>query len=161
MNTDIHARGFALTTALREAVERQVEDLVRRQSRRIGSLAPCGLSNINGTRGGPDKGCLGSAPPNSSAAAAWSWRPRSTSISTARSSARSPSCGAGLRTALARGRGARRLRGPRPAALLTRPPGLRGGRRATLSGGGAVRRTVFGPAQEGPDFPLPRGSGPL
>ncbi len=121
MNTDIHARGFALTTALREAVERQVEDLVRRQSRRIGSLA-VRLFDVNGTRGGPDKGCLVHARLERGGSVVVATE---VDVDLYRAIERAfAKLRRGLRTALARGRGARRLRGPRPAALLTPAPGL-------------------------------------
>jgi putative sigma-54 modulation protein len=55
MNLDIQARGFTLTKALRAAVRRETEQLSgmdrchRLQVR---------LFDVNGTRGGVDKGCL-------------------------------------------------------------------------------------------------------
>jgi putative sigma-54 modulation protein len=57
MNTDVHARGFTLTEALRAAVEREAADLHRRLPERIGAVS-VRLFDANGTRGGADKGCL-------------------------------------------------------------------------------------------------------
>ena len=121
MNTDIHARGFALTTALREAVERQVEDLRQRQSRRLGPLA-VRLFDVNGTRGGPDKGCLVHARLERSGSVVVAtevdvdlYRAIDHAFAKLRR---------GLRTALARGRSSRRVRGSRPMRLLTPAPGI-------------------------------------
>ena len=121
MNTEIHARGFALTTALREAVERQVADLRRRQSRRLGPLA-VRLFDVNGTRGGPDKGCLVHARLERSGSVVVAtevdvdlYRAIEQAFATLRR---------GLRTALARGRSSRRERGARPTRLLTPAPGI-------------------------------------
>lgn len=57
MDTDIHARGFTLTPALREAVEREAQLLRARLPGHLGALS-VRLFDVNGTRGGPDKGCL-------------------------------------------------------------------------------------------------------
>jgi len=55
MNIDVQARGFTLTEALRAAIRRETADL--------SSLESCQrlqvrLFDVNGTRGGIDKGCL-------------------------------------------------------------------------------------------------------
>jgi ribosomal subunit interface protein len=57
MKTDVQARDFTLTGALRAAVEREVADLHRRLPGRIGEVS-VRLFDANGTRGGADKGCL-------------------------------------------------------------------------------------------------------
>lgn len=121
MNTDIHARGFALTTALREAVEREAQDLRRRQPRRIGALA-VRLFDVNGTRGGPDKGCLVHARLERGASVVVATEVDSDlyrAIERAFAKLRR-----GMRTALARGRATRRPGAPRLARLLTPAPGI-------------------------------------
>ena len=55
MNIDVQARGFTLTQALRAAIRRETTDL--------SSVETCQrlqvrLFDVNGTRGGIDKGCL-------------------------------------------------------------------------------------------------------
>ncbi|MCU0759388.1 MAG: HPF/RaiA family ribosome-associated protein [Steroidobacteraceae bacterium] len=57
MDTDIHAMGFTLTPALRDAVESRAQALRLRLPGRLGALS-VRLFDVNGTRGGPDKGCL-------------------------------------------------------------------------------------------------------
>lgn len=58
MKTDICARGFSLTAALRSAVDRQSVELQQAFPRGFGSLS-VRLFDTNGTsRGGADKGCL-------------------------------------------------------------------------------------------------------
>lgn len=57
MRTDVQARGFSLTEALRSAVEREVYDYAAQFSNRPRSLQ-VRLFDVNGTRGGLDKGCL-------------------------------------------------------------------------------------------------------
>lgn len=55
MNLDIQARGFTLTQALRAAIQRetaQLSDIARCQRLQVR------LFDVNGTRGGVDKGCL-------------------------------------------------------------------------------------------------------
>lgn len=121
MNMDIHARGFALTAALRAAVERQADDLQRRHPQRIGSLA-VRLFDVNGTRGGPDKGCL-----------VYARLERRGSVLVAtevdadlyRSIERAfAKLRRGTRAALARGRASRRMPGARAAQAITVPRGV-------------------------------------
>jgi ribosome-associated translation inhibitor RaiA len=57
MHTDICARGFALTPALRRAVEAEAMELGRHAPRGIDAVS-VRLFDTNGPRGGPDKGCL-------------------------------------------------------------------------------------------------------
>lgn len=57
MRTDVQARGFSLTPALRAAVEDGVKDYETRFPRLAGQLL-VRLFDVNGRRGGIDKGCL-------------------------------------------------------------------------------------------------------
>lgn len=57
MKIDITSRGFALTPALRDRVETEAEDFHRQFPQAFRTLS-VRLYDINGTRGGPDKGCL-------------------------------------------------------------------------------------------------------
>ena len=58
MNTDICARGFALTDSLRVAVEREAEEFQRQLPRGNGPIS-VRLFDTNGSaRGGADKVCL-------------------------------------------------------------------------------------------------------
>lgn len=57
MRTDIQARGFSLTPALRAAVDHGVRDYEARFPRLAGRLL-VRLFDVNGRRGGVDKGCL-------------------------------------------------------------------------------------------------------
>ncbi len=57
MKTDLQARGFTLTPALRSAVEREVSDYAAQFSPSPRSLQ-VRLFDVNGRRGGLDKGCL-------------------------------------------------------------------------------------------------------
>jgi ribosome-associated translation inhibitor RaiA len=57
MKTDVQSRGFSLTPALRDAVEVQAEGYAAQFARRLRSLQ-VRLFDVNGTRGGLDKGCL-------------------------------------------------------------------------------------------------------
>ena len=121
MNTDIHARGFTLTAPLRAAVERQAEDLRRRQPRRIGALA-VRLFDINGTRGGLDKGCLVHARVGRGASVVVATEVDSDlyrAIERAFAKLRR-----GLRAALARGRATRRQGTVRRDGVLTPAPGV-------------------------------------
>jgi ribosome-associated translation inhibitor RaiA len=56
MQTDIQARGFTLTDALRRHVEQQVEHYAARFPDLLGTHVR--LFDVNGPRGGADKGCL-------------------------------------------------------------------------------------------------------
>ena len=57
MKTDLQARGFSLTDALRSAVEREVYEYAAQFSQRPRRLQ-VRLFDVNGTHGGLDKGCL-------------------------------------------------------------------------------------------------------
>ena len=57
MKIDIASRGFALSPALRERVETEAGEFQRQFPQAFQALL-VRLSDINGTRGGPDKGCL-------------------------------------------------------------------------------------------------------
>lgn len=57
MKTDVQSRGFSLTPALRGAVEVEASEYASQFARRLRSLQ-VRLFDINGTRGGLDKGCL-------------------------------------------------------------------------------------------------------
>jgi ribosome-associated translation inhibitor RaiA len=58
MKTDVQARGFTLTEALRNAVHRETARLVQGIGRPVLSIS-VRLFDVNGRRhGGPDKGCL-------------------------------------------------------------------------------------------------------
>ena len=57
MKVDIHARRFKLTEALRNAVHREIARLA--QALGAGTTrVTVRLFDVNGLRGGPDKGCL-------------------------------------------------------------------------------------------------------
>jgi putative sigma-54 modulation protein len=57
MKTDIQSRGFSLSPALKAAVEAHAEHY-RGHFPRLSPGITVRLFDINGTRGGPDKGCL-------------------------------------------------------------------------------------------------------
>ena len=57
MKTDIQSRGFTLTTALKASVEAHAAHY-RNHFPRLAPGITVRLFDINGTRGGPDKGCL-------------------------------------------------------------------------------------------------------
>jgi ribosome-associated translation inhibitor RaiA len=57
MQLDIHARGFILTPALRTAVEQQALHFMNLFPHRSPGLS-VRLYDVNGLRGGDDKGCL-------------------------------------------------------------------------------------------------------
>lgn len=57
MKIDVQARRFALTHGLRAAVQREIERLAQAAGPRITRIS-VRLFDVNGTRGGLDKGCL-------------------------------------------------------------------------------------------------------
>jgi len=57
MKIDVHARGFTLTDALRNAVHREIARLTQALGAGITRVS-VRLFDVNGLRGGPDKGCL-------------------------------------------------------------------------------------------------------
>ena len=57
MKVDIHARRFKLTEALRHAVHREITHLAQGVGAGITRVS-VRLFDVNGLRGGPDKGCL-------------------------------------------------------------------------------------------------------
>ncbi len=57
MKIDVHARRFELTDALRLAVHREISRLARALGAGITRVS-VRLFDVNGLRGGPDKGCL-------------------------------------------------------------------------------------------------------
>jgi putative sigma-54 modulation protein len=60
MRTDVQARGFSLTPALRSSVEHEAQDYAER-FRDVPTTVQVRLFDVNGRRGGLDKGCLVSA----------------------------------------------------------------------------------------------------
>lgn len=57
MKIDVHARGFKLTESLRHAVHREIAQLTQALGAGITRVS-VRLFDVNGLRGGPDKGCL-------------------------------------------------------------------------------------------------------
>lgn len=57
MKIDVQARRFVLTDALRDAVHHEIARLAQASGPRITRLS-VRLFDVNGTRGGLDKGCL-------------------------------------------------------------------------------------------------------
>ncbi|MFO1406312.1 MAG: HPF/RaiA family ribosome-associated protein [Steroidobacteraceae bacterium] len=57
MKIDVQARQFALTAPLRDAVQLEIDRLVDALGARITRIS-VRLFDINGLRGGPDKGCM-------------------------------------------------------------------------------------------------------
>ena len=57
MNTSILSRGFSLTESIRAAVDSEV-DVFRNRYGRTATSIDVRLFDVNGPRGGPDKGCL-------------------------------------------------------------------------------------------------------
>ncbi len=57
MQTDVQSRGFSLTPALRAAVDSEVQGFSERFPKLATSLQ-VRLFDVNGPRGGADKGCL-------------------------------------------------------------------------------------------------------
>ena len=57
MKVDVHARGFKLTESLRLAVHREIARLTQALGAGITRVS-VRLFDVNGLRGGPDKGCL-------------------------------------------------------------------------------------------------------
>jgi putative sigma-54 modulation protein len=57
MTTSIRAHGFALTSSLRDHVERQLHHALGRLAHKVRSVV-VRLSDTNGPRGGVDKRCL-------------------------------------------------------------------------------------------------------
>lgn len=57
MKIDVHARRFKLTEALQQAVYREISRLARSLGAGITGVS-VRLFDVNGLRGGPDKGCL-------------------------------------------------------------------------------------------------------
>ena len=60
MRTDVQARGFSLTDALRSAVEHEAQEYAERFAE-VPTSVQVRLFDVNGGRGGLDKGCLVSA----------------------------------------------------------------------------------------------------
>jgi len=57
MKVDVHARSFTLTQSLSNAVHREIAHLTQALGGGITRLS-VRLFDVNGLRGGPDKGCL-------------------------------------------------------------------------------------------------------
>jgi putative sigma-54 modulation protein len=57
MRTDIQSRGFSLTAAMRAAVDSEAQDFALRFPKLTANLQ-VRLFDVNGRRGGIDKGCL-------------------------------------------------------------------------------------------------------
>jgi putative sigma-54 modulation protein len=57
MKTDVQSRGFTLTPALSDAVDAHASHYLSHFPRLVPSIT-VRLFDVNGTRGGPDKGCL-------------------------------------------------------------------------------------------------------
>ena len=57
MKVDIHARHFTLTDSLRNAVHREIGHLAQALGAGLTRVS-VRLFDVNGLRGGPDKGCL-------------------------------------------------------------------------------------------------------
>lgn len=57
MRTDVQSRGFTLTTALRAAVSQEARDFAARFPK-LPTVLQVRLFDVNGPRGGADKGCL-------------------------------------------------------------------------------------------------------
>jgi len=57
MKIDVHARRFELTESLRQAVHREIARLAQALGAGITRVS-VRLFDVNGLRGGPDKGCL-------------------------------------------------------------------------------------------------------
>jgi putative sigma-54 modulation protein len=57
MKIDVHARRFTLTDSLRKAVHREIDRLNQALGAGITRVS-VRLFDVNGHRGGPDKGCL-------------------------------------------------------------------------------------------------------
>ena len=57
MKIDVHARSFRLTESLRQAVHREIARLAQAVGAGITRVS-VRLFDVNGLRGGPDKGCL-------------------------------------------------------------------------------------------------------
>jgi ribosome-associated translation inhibitor RaiA len=57
MKVDVHARRFTLTESLRNAVHREIARLTQAVGAGIIRVS-VRLFDVNGLRGGPDKGCL-------------------------------------------------------------------------------------------------------
>jgi len=60
MKVDVHARRFTLTESLKNAVHREIGRLAQALGGGITRVS-VRLFDVNGLRGGPDKGCLVSA----------------------------------------------------------------------------------------------------
>ena len=57
MRTDVQSRGFSLTPALRAAVTNEARDFAARFPK-LPTVLQVRLFDVNGPRGGADKGCL-------------------------------------------------------------------------------------------------------
>lgn len=57
MRTDVQSRGFTLTPSLRAAVTEEARDFAARFPK-LPTVLQVRLFDVNGPRGGPDKGCL-------------------------------------------------------------------------------------------------------